>query len=140
MQGGDDLAPGDADVAAGRLVGTGRRRRLGLGGFSGVVPTLWCTLRGLPKDAQRSIIQNFNLAVLLATFTGYLLAGHVTRAMLPPLALVAAATLVPVLVGARLYHGLSDLAFRRVVLGLLTLAGLALLANAGPQALRRLLA
>ena len=32
----------------------------GLGGFTGVLPTLWCTLRGLDKDVQRAIIQNFN--------------------------------------------------------------------------------
>ncbi len=108
-----------------------------LGGFSGVVPTLWCTLRGMPKDAQRAIIQNFNLAVLLATFGGYLLAGHVRTAMLPHLGLVAAATLVPVLIGARVYRGLSEAAFRRVVLGLLTIAGAALLATAGPQAFGR---
>ena len=34
----------------------------GLGGFTGVVPTLWCTVRGFDKDRQRGIIQNFNLA------------------------------------------------------------------------------
>src|SRR5256885_4262412 len=33
----------------------------GLGGFTGTLPTLWCTLRGYPKDEQRSVIQNFNL-------------------------------------------------------------------------------
>ena len=36
----------------------------GLGGFTGVVPTLWCTLRGFEKDVQRAVIQNFNLAML----------------------------------------------------------------------------
>ena len=102
------------------------------------MPTLWCTLRGLPKDAQRAIVQNFNLAVLIGTFAGYLAGGHVRAAMLPSLGIVAAATFVPVLIGARLYHGLSEAAFRRVVLGLLTAAGVALLATAGPQALARL--
>ena len=40
----------------------------GLGGFTGVVPTLWCTLRGFEKDVQRAVIQNFNLAMLAVTF------------------------------------------------------------------------
>ncbi len=34
----------------------------GLGGFTGAIPTLWCTLRGFDKDSQRAVIQNFNLA------------------------------------------------------------------------------
>jgi len=108
-----------------------------LGGFSGVAPALWCTLQDLPKDAQRSIVQNFNLAVLLAAFAGYLAAGHVKSAMLPHLGLAGAATLVPVLVGTSVYRRLSEAAFRRVVLGLLTLAGVALLATALPQLVAR---
>lgn len=109
----------------------------GLGGFAGVVPTLWCTLRGMPKDGQRAIIQNFNLAVLLVTAGGYLASGIVTRPMLPLLAVVVGVVLVPVLLGARLYVGLSELAFRKIVLGLLTLAGGALLASAVPALLAR---
>jgi len=38
----------------------------GLGGFTGVAPTLWCTLRGMDRDLQRSVVQNFNLATLAA--------------------------------------------------------------------------
>jgi len=43
--------------------------------------------------------------------------------------------LVPTLLGARLYVGISDLAFRRIVLGLLTLSGIALLASSLPKLL-----
>ncbi|HYF18048.1 MAG TPA: sulfite exporter TauE/SafE family protein, partial [Ramlibacter sp.] len=100
-------------------------------------PALWCTLTGVPKDAQRSIIQNFNLAVLLGAFAGYLATGVVTTSMVPALALAGAATLVPVLVGARLYRSLSEVAFRRVVLGLLTLSGAALLFAGGRALLLR---
>lgn len=103
-----------------------------LGGFTGVVPTLWCTLRGWPKDEQRSVIQNFNLAVLAATFGSYLAAGFVTRDMLPLFGAMVPAMLVPSLLGGRLYASISDAAFRRVVLGLLTAAGAALLVSAGP--------
>jgi hypothetical protein len=39
---------------------------------------------------------------------------------------VAVALLIPSLWGSRIYRGLSDLAFRRVVLLLLTLSGLAM--------------
>src|SRR5262245_45922463 len=40
-----------ADGAAGLLGGVCG----GIGGFTGVVPTLWCTLRGMDKDTQRSV-------------------------------------------------------------------------------------
>lgn len=119
--------------AAGGLMG-------GIGGFTGVIPTLWCTLRGMDKDAQRSVIQNFNLAMLAVAFAAHLGSGNVTRAMLPLLPVVAAALLVPGLIGARVYVGLSPDAFRRVVLGLLSLSGAAMLASSAPHLLARLLA
>jgi uncharacterized membrane protein YfcA len=108
-----------------------------LGGFTGPLPTLWCTLRGWDKATLRGVIQNFNLVMLSATFVSYLASGVVTTAMLPHMAVVAPALLVPVLLGARLYTGISPEAFRRVVLALLTCAGLALLAKAVPALLQR---
>jgi len=101
----------------------------GLGGFTGTIPTLWCTLRGFAKDEQRAIIQNFNLAALLVTMGVYLARGLVTREMLPMFAIVAPAMLIPVLLGARLYAGISEAAFRQLVLSLLTASGVALLAS-----------
>jgi uncharacterized membrane protein YfcA len=108
-----------------------------LGGFSGVIPTLWCTLRGYEKGAQRAVIQNFNLAVLTVTLASYIAAGLVTRETLPMLAIVAPAALVPAWLGGRLYTGISDLAFRRLVLSLLTCSGLAMLVSAVPMLLGR---
>ena len=107
----------------------------GIGGFTGVVPTLWCTLRGMEKDAQRAVIQNFNLAALAFTMLGYVASGAVTRDMWPLLPLVAMALLVPVLLGSRLYVGLSEAAFRKLVLSLLSLSGLAMLVAAVPRLL-----
>lgn len=109
----------------------------GIGGFTGVIPTLWCTLRGYPRDVQRSIIQNFNLSMLAVTMATYLASGIVTRDMWPAFAIVAPAMLIPSLLGSKLYIGISDVAFKRVVLGLLTASGVALLASALPQLLGR---
>ncbi len=109
----------------------------GIGGFTGVAPTLWCTLRGMAKDEQRAVIQNFNLAALAFTMAGYLASGLVTRDMWPLLPLVAVALLVPSLIGARVYVGLSELAFRRVVLVLLSGSGVAMLVAAVPRLLAR---
>lgn len=109
----------------------------GLGGFTGTLPTLWCTLRGYPKDEQRSVIQNFNLSMLAVTMATYLGTGMVTRSMLPLFAIVAPAMLIPSLLGSRLYIGISEARFRQIVLGLLCLSGVALLASSVPVLLQR---
>ncbi len=109
----------------------------GIGGFAGPVPTLWATLRGLGKDEQRAVIQNFNLSMLLVTMGVYLGTGVVTRQMLPYFAIVAPAMLIPTLLGARLYIGISEARFRQIVLGVLTASGVALLASSLPTLLAR---
>ena len=123
--------------AADGLAGVGGGVMGGLGGFTGVIPTLWCTLRGFEKAAQRTVVQNFNLATLAVTMAAYVASGAVTRPMWPLLPLVAAAVLAPSMIGARLYHRLAEQSFRRVVLGLLTAAGAVMLLSAVPQVLSR---
>ena len=108
----------------------------GIAGFSGVLPSLWVTLRGWDKDLQRGVIQNFSLAALAATLLAYILSGALTLDMASKFAVVAPAMLLPSLIGARIYRGLSPLAFRRVVLLLLSAAGVAMV-MAGLPALQR---
>jgi hypothetical protein len=107
----------------------------GLGGITGAIPTLWSTLRGLPKDEQRAIIQNFNLSTLAVTFVAYLATGVVTAAMVPLFPVVAISLLVPVLLGMRLYSRLSQAGFRKMVLSLLTVSGVVMLAASLPKLL-----
>jgi uncharacterized membrane protein YfcA len=121
--------------AADALAGTVGGVMGGLGGFTGVVPSLWCTLRGYDKELQRSVIQNFNLAALAATLCAYLVSGAVTTDMLPRFAVVLPALIVPSMLGARIYRGLSPLMFRRVVLAVLCLAGLVMIAASLPATL-----
>ncbi|MDT6964160.1 MULTISPECIES: sulfite exporter TauE/SafE family protein [unclassified Cupriavidus] len=120
-----------ADAVAGGIGGI----MGGIGGFTGVVPTLWCTLRGYDKDKQRVIIQNFNLGALIVTMGVYIGTGIITREMLPMFAIVAPAMLVPTLIGTRVYLGISDITFRRIVLTLLTGSGVAMLVSAVPRVL-----
>lgn len=110
----------------------------GIGGFSGTVPTLWCVLRRMPRDEQRAVIQNFNLAMQIVAFTLHVAVGNMQWRMVPLLALVAVAVLVPVLLGGKLYLGISEQAFRKIVLSLLTASGVALLAASAPVLLKRL--
>ena len=106
-----------------------------LGGFTGVIPTLWCTLCGYERDVQRTVIQNFNLAMLLVTAGTYLALGIVTQPMWSWLALVLPAVLIPSFIGTRIYIGISEQRFRQILLGLLTLSGCAMLTTALPRIL-----
>ncbi|WMD19714.1 sulfite exporter TauE/SafE family protein [Achromobacter seleniivolatilans] len=118
---GGRLADGVVGLAGGVLGG--------FGGFTGVIPTLWCVLRGFPREEQRAIIQNFNLAMLIVIMGTYIAAGLVTKATLPLFAIVAPAMLIPTFLGTRMYKGISDLRFRQIVLGLLTASGLMMLTS-----------
>ncbi len=109
----------------------------GLGGFTGVVPSLWCTLRGWDKDTARAVLQNFNLAALSVTFATYVGSGLVTREMWPLFAVVIPALLIPSVLGTRLYVGLSEASFKRVVLGLLTVSGVVMIASSLPVLMKR---
>jgi uncharacterized membrane protein YfcA len=123
-----------ADGAAGFLGGVGG----GIGGFTGVVPTLWCTMRGMQKDTQRAIIQNFNMAALAFTFIASIVKGNVTQDMVPMFGIVLVCMAIPVLLGGKVYIGISDVSFRRIVLTLLAASGVALLASGLPPLLARL--
>lgn len=127
----------NAGPVADSLIGLTGGMMGGLGGFSGAVPTLWCTLRGLEKDTQRAIIQNFNLGMLSLTMIAYVATGVVTLDMLPMFAIIVPAMLIPTLLGAKLYIGISEATFRKIVLGLLTASGLAMLASSVPHLLHR---
>ena len=67
----------------------------------------------------------------------YLGTGVVSRDMLPSFAVVLLAMALPALLGTRLYLGISELTFRRVVLGLLTFSGIAMLTASVPALLGR---
>jgi uncharacterized membrane protein YfcA len=84
-----------ADSVAGAIGGA----IAGIGGFSGTIPTLWCTLRGFQRDTQRAVIQNFNLAMLMVAFAIHLASRSIVRSTLPLLGFVAVAVAVPVLLG-----------------------------------------
>ena len=127
IRGGGRVADGVAGLVGG-IMG-------GIGGLTGPAPTLWCTLRHWSRDAQRAVIQSFNLAMHTLTLTVYIVDGAVTAETGRMFAIVAPAMVVPCLIGARLYSRVSEVQFRRMVLGFLFLSGLGLLASSGSRLL-----
>lgn len=95
----------------------------GFAGLSGVVPTIWCSMRRWPKDRQRSVFQLFNTAMHVATLTGYASAGRLT-AEVGQLVLVALpAAWLGGWIGFRVYRRIDDQVFARILLILLGLSG-----------------
>ena len=127
IRGGGRIADGVAGLVGG-IMG-------GIGGLTGPATTLWCTLRHWSRDAQRAVIQTFNLAMHTLTLTVYIMDGAVTAETGRMFAIVAPAMVVPCLIGARLYSRVTEIQFRRMVLGLLSLSGLGLLASSGSRLL-----
>lgn len=98
----------------------------GIGGMSGPVPTLWTTIRGWSKDVQRGMLMAFNICMHVATMTVYVSTGTITREALIMFAWITPALIVPAIIGVQLFHRLDQRAFRRMILVLLTLSGIAL--------------
>jgi len=101
----------------------------GIAGLAGSVPTLWTTLRGWDKDVQRGVLQAFNISMHVATLTTYALAGSIDRQALVMFAWITPALAVPAILGVLLFHRLDVRAFRRLILVLLSLSGMALVAG-----------
>jgi uncharacterized membrane protein YfcA len=101
----------------------------GATGLAGIVVTIWCTLRGWPRDVQRTTFQPVGVWVFLMTGlwlggTG-LVGADTLRLFMIGLPLLLAGTWV----GLRLYARLDEAGFRRVVLGLLLISGVGLIAR-----------
>ncbi len=129
------FAAGWARLAAGRP-GTERRVEAvvgfaggvlgGLAGLSGVLPTIWASLKGWPKDERRVIFQVFNFTLLTAMLVTSVVQGLVGGRVIIAFLVATPATLLGAWLGNRLYKRLDDLRFDRIVHSVLLISGLGL--------------
>jgi len=101
----------------------------GIAGLSGPAPTLWVALRRWGKGDQRAMFQAYHTTMHTLSLVAFLVRGLVGETELRYFALAAPCMLLPILAGTRLYARLSDRGYRRIVLGLLSAAGLVLIVN-----------
>lgn len=117
-----------ADATAGFLNGV----LAGLTGLPGFVITVWCQLRGWNKDVQRTVFQPVMLTAIVMTNISLALGGAITMEILQLYVLGLPALLGGLWVGFKFYGKLDDAAFRKLILVMLLLSGLALIgAQAG---------
>lgn len=94
----------------------------GVGGYSGVLPTIWTQLRGWSKQMARAVYQPYIIVIQSATVVGIILATYDRAGLmlvfltLPPLALGT-------WIGWWLYGRMDDLRFRQALAVLLIASG-----------------
>jgi uncharacterized membrane protein YfcA len=95
----------------------------GLAALSGVLVTVWASLKAWPKDQRRVFFQAFNFTVLTAMLIASAGTGQIGSRSLLALCVGAPGTLVGAALGHRLYRRLDDVGFERLVLAVLLLSG-----------------
>jgi uncharacterized membrane protein YfcA len=123
--------PLQAGVAADGSVGFLNGVLCGLTGLPGFIITVWCQLRGWTKDVQRAVFQPVMLAASVMTGIALSFTGVVTAEIAKLYVIGLPAMLAGLWVGFKLYGKLDDAAFRKVILALLLVAGVALIAAQG---------
>ena len=98
----------------------------GLTAMPGALPTIWCDLRGMPNDQQRGLVQPFIAVMQVFALTLMLSCRTVTTKTVVDLAVTLPALLAGTGLGLAMFGRINEAWFRRSVLALLLVAGLAL--------------
>ena len=96
-------------------------------GLGGILPTIWCSLRGWSRDEQRAVFQPVAVGIFVATLVWLGGAGEVGRDTLRLIDLGVPVVALGTWLGLRLYGRLDEAGFRKIVLWLLLLSGAALI-------------
>jgi uncharacterized membrane protein YfcA len=103
-------------------------------GLGGLLPTIWCQLRGWTSDAQRAIYQPVAVAIFIMAALWLGAQGSIAAVTVELFLFGLPVLLAGTWLGLRLYGKLDPAGFRKVVLALLLASGLSLLMEtlAGP--------
>lgn len=94
----------------------------GIGGYSGVIPTIWTQLRGWPKEIARAFYQPYVIIIQGITLAGIVWVTFDTAGLIM-LIVVLPPLLVGTWIGWQLYGKLNDLRFRQALALLLIASG-----------------
>jgi uncharacterized membrane protein YfcA len=99
----------------------------GMTGLAGILVTVWCGLRGWPKDQQRAVFQPAAVAIFAMSAAWLGAKGAVSADTIRLFLFGLPALLAGTWLGIKLYGRLDDEAFRKTVLMLLLASGVALI-------------
>jgi uncharacterized membrane protein YfcA len=99
----------------------------GLTGLAGILTTVWCGIRGWPKDEQRAVFQPTGVAIFAGTALWLGGTASIDRDTIHLFVIGLPALLLGTWAGLKVYSRLDEATFRRIVLVLLLLSGIALL-------------
>ena len=117
------VVPPAADMAVGFVNGL----LGGLTGLAGIIITIWCNLRGLPKDVQRATFQPVAVVVFIMAALMLGARGSLTVETAKLFALGLPFLFAGTWLGLKLFGRIDDGMFRKIVLALLFVSGAALL-------------
>jgi len=99
----------------------------GITGLAGILVTIWCGLRGWPKDVQRTVFQPVAVAIFLMSALWIGGKGAITPDTIKLFLIGLPALLAGTWLGLKLFGRLDEVAFRKIVLALLFVSGLVLI-------------
>jgi uncharacterized protein len=102
----------------------------GLTGLAGILTTIWCGIRGWPKDEQRAVFQPIGVAIFAMSAVWLGIKGAVSTDTAWLFLIGLPVLLAGTWLGLKLYGHLDEAGFRKVVLILLLVSGLALIGPA----------
>jgi uncharacterized membrane protein YfcA len=114
-------------AAADATVGFANGMLAGLTGLAGILVTIWTGLRGWPKDVQRAVFQPVAVAVFLMSALWLGAKGTVTAETVSLFALGLPCLIAGTWLGLKLFGRIDEATFRKIVLALLFVSGVALI-------------
>lgn len=98
-----------------------------LTGLAGMLTTIWCNLRGWPRDEQRAVFQPVGVAIFAMSGLWLGASGTVSADTVWLFVIGLPALLLGTWVGLKLFGRLDEAGFRKIVLMLLLASGVTLL-------------
>jgi hypothetical protein len=99
----------------------------GAASLSGVLPTMWCAMRGWAKDEKRAVLQIFNITILGVTAASLALTSQSVRDAGWLVLLSLPTSLIAAHLGMKLFSRLTDNQFRRLLTIMIFVSGTSLL-------------
>ncbi|MHB1359404.1 MAG: sulfite exporter TauE/SafE family protein [Rhodocyclaceae bacterium] len=109
------------------IVGVFNGLLAGSTGLGGILPTIWCGVRGWSKDEQRAVFQPTTVATFLMTIVWLGSAGTITADIGRLFAIGLPALIAGTWLGWKLYGRIEEATSRKVVLFVLFASGVTLL-------------